>query len=394
MKESVSLTQDLVQIESASENEEEVIRYAQNWFENYNVPSELDAYQSENDRGEEITMYNLEVGDVENSEMIIAAHLDTVEFDEGNWEESEPLSGEITEGKLYGRGSADTKSNAAAAMVAVRNAYERFERPNVALVLESDEEKKFRGAERFLSRYENEDIDAEFCVMCEPEDLDIITAHNGLYHANVDINRELDRTHGSKVHMVDEEGEVYQPEETAIQEAIPVLQQFEEVGEYMRNLEPDEEMGPVTFATTIVDGGKSNNVLPQDVRIETDSRIPKNYDPEELASKVEEMIQPVLQEDDELEFESVHEAFVIDREDPYVQEFFEAAEEAGAEPEFETMRAYTELGLYHNRLGIPGVIFGTSPNEVIHNPDEYVDVETIPVVQKSFENMIETISEE
>jgi acetylornithine deacetylase/succinyl-diaminopimelate desuccinylase-like protein len=102
-----------------------------------------------------------------------------VELKDG-WEESEPLSGEIKDGKMYGRGSADTKSNAAAAMVAVKNAYEEFEDPNVLLVLESDEEVGFEGANRFLSKYDAEDLNTEFTVMCEPKDQNIVTKHKGV----------------------------------------------------------------------------------------------------------------------------------------------------------------------------------------------------------------------
>jgi acetylornithine deacetylase/succinyl-diaminopimelate desuccinylase-like protein len=59
--ESVDLTRDLVQIESVSGNEYEVMEYAQNWFDDYGVPNELDEFTIERD-GEEVKMYNLEVG--------------------------------------------------------------------------------------------------------------------------------------------------------------------------------------------------------------------------------------------------------------------------------------------------------------------------------------------
>lgn len=390
MKEVVKLTQDLVQIESVSGNEYDVVEEAQNWFDGYGIPNELDKFSAVRD-DEEITFYNLEVGDVENAEFLIAAHLDTVDYDESDWEETDPLSGEIKDDKLYGRGSADTKSNAAAAMVAVKNAYEQYEDPNVALVLESDEETGFEGAKRFLSKYDEEDLAAEFTVMCEPEDLDIITQHKGLYHAVVNLHREIDQTHASKS-VVHEDGEVYQPQEDAMQAAIPVLERLEEVRDYMKGLQPDEEMGPVTFATTLADIGQSNNTMAQNARIETDSRVPKNHSAQELAKKTEEMVEPLLEEGDSIELNAVDETVVVDRDNKFVRDFRQAAEEAGADPEYGSMDAYTELGLYHEALGIPGVIFGTSPNEVIHNPDEYVEVESIPIVQETFENMIEKMN--
>lgn len=390
ISESVELTRKLVSIESISLEEEEIMRYVHDYFDRRGIPVLLDSFEVEDgDVSKEV--YNVEVGDVENSELLIVAHLDTVEFEEDNWKESQPLSGEIKDGKLYGRGSADTKSNAAAAMIAVKNAYEKTGDPNVALLLESDEETGFRGADRFLTKYENEDTAISFTVMCEPKDLDIVTRHKGLYHANITINRSIERTHASKAHIVGEDGEVYQPEETALQAALPVLEELESIAEYMKGLEPDTDLGAVTFATTTVDGGNSNNTLPQKVKIETDSRIPPNQSVDQLVEEVESRLKPLLGDKDTLEFKAVHDPVQVDPDQRLVQKFYESAEKAGAEPELGSMEAFTELGLYHDRLGVPGVIFGTSPNEVIHNPDEYVDIESIVTVRKTFENMIDSM---
>lgn len=363
------------------------MEYAQDWFDGYSVPNEMDKFTVERD-GKEIEMYNLEVGDVEDAEFLIAAHLDTVKLKEG-WEVSDPLSGEIKDGKLYGRGSADTKSNAAAAMVAVRNAYDELEDPNVALVLESDEEVGFEGANRFLSKYDSEDLNCQFTVMCEPKDLNIVTKHKGVYHNEIDIKRELDENHASLAQKVDEDGEVYQTSETAVQDAIPVLEKLEEAREYMEGLEPHEDLGPVTFTTSIVNGGEDINSIPQNVRIVTDSRIPPNHDAEELAAKVESMVEPELKEGDTIKTEPLEKPVDVDDDNQFVRLFEESAQEADADPELEGMEAYTELGLYHEALDIPGVVFGTSPGlGVAHATDEYVEVDSIPIVRQTFENMI------
>lgn len=74
----------------------------------------------------------------------LAAHLDTVPFDRAAWT-TDPLGGEIIEGRLFGRGASDMKA-AAAAMVtaAIRAALE--DAPPFTLVFTSAEEIGCRGA--------------------------------------------------------------------------------------------------------------------------------------------------------------------------------------------------------------------------------------------------------
>jgi succinyl-diaminopimelate desuccinylase len=161
----------------------------------------------------------------------------------------------------------------------------------------------------------------------------------------------------------------------------------------MEGLEPHEELGPVTFTTSVVEGGDEINSIPQNVRIVTDSRIPPNHDAEELASRVERMVKPELKENDSIKTEPLEEPVDISNSDQYVNLFVESAEKAGVDPELDPMEAYTELGLYHEALDIPGVVFGTSPGlEIAHSTYEYVEIESIPAVQETFENMIEKMN--
>ncbi|PSG99187.1 MAG: hypothetical protein BRC29_03610 [Nanohaloarchaea archaeon SW_7_43_1] len=389
MLESIELTQELVKIKSTSLEEKAIMLYAKEYFEKHNVPVSLDEFIVKQDEKAEKT-YNVEVGNIEEAEVLIAAHLDTVEFDKEKWKESKPLSGDIKDKKLYGRGSADTKSNAAAAMVALKNAYQKYENPNVALILEADEEGKFSGAKRFLSKYEDKSLNVKFAVMCEPEDLKIINEHKGLFHSKAVIEREMDETHASKAQKVDESDSVYQPSEHAIEEAIPVLNELKKFKDELMNRKSGK-LGPVTFTITVAQGGKSNNIIPQKFIIETDSRVPPRYSSEELARELKERVSPLTREG-EFKTYAVHEAVRTQENNQWMKLFQESVEEAGVEPETDTTDAFTELGLYQEALGTSGVIFGTSPNKVIHNPDEYVDIESIPIVQETFENMIEKIN--
>ena len=86
-------------------------------------------------------------------ELVFICHMDTVPAGNG-WEEN-PFSGEIREGKLYGRGACDMKSGFACALSAFQSAAELFTEGAVQgrtlkLIGTVDEEGHMAGAEKVI----------------------------------------------------------------------------------------------------------------------------------------------------------------------------------------------------------------------------------------------------
>lgn len=104
--------------------------------------------------------------------LMLNAHMDTV----GVKGMAEPFSGRIQDGKLYGRGSYDMKGSIAAILGAAKAVREAGRTLNGDLVLSfvADEEYESFGAEALVKKIRTDD-----CIVAEPTDLKLCTAHRG-----------------------------------------------------------------------------------------------------------------------------------------------------------------------------------------------------------------------
>lgn len=149
----VKLTQQLVQIDSTNpgKGEEGMKEFLLSFAEN--LRNDCVAVQTEEVLpGRHNVMLSLPGNETE-AELVFICHMDTVPVGSG-WKE-EPFSGEIREGRLYGRGACDMKSGFACALSAFQSAAELYREgriPNRTLKLIGtvDEEGNMAGVEKAI----------------------------------------------------------------------------------------------------------------------------------------------------------------------------------------------------------------------------------------------------
>ena len=95
----------------------------------------------------------------------------------------DPLSGEIKDGKLYGRGSGDMKGGVAAALITLINTKTLGLRGDVIFTGVADEEATSIGTEDVLAVGWR----ADAAIVNEPTNLDIVYGHKGFVWLEVDI---------------------------------------------------------------------------------------------------------------------------------------------------------------------------------------------------------------
>lgn len=107
--------------------------------------------------------------------LLLEAHLDTVLADQMT---IDPFTPEIRHGRLYGRGSCDTKGSLAAFVHVIAACAARKARPsmNILLLAVADEEYGFTGARHAVRR----GLRADFGIVGEPTQLRIVRAHKGV----------------------------------------------------------------------------------------------------------------------------------------------------------------------------------------------------------------------
>ena len=104
--------------------------------------------------------------------LLLNAHMDTVGF-EGM---EAPLSGEVRDGRVYGRGSQDMKGSLASMMAAVKALIDSGKRlaGDVILTAVSDEEYASIGSEDVVKH-----VAADAAIVTEPTDMSLCRAHRG-----------------------------------------------------------------------------------------------------------------------------------------------------------------------------------------------------------------------
>ncbi|TFC26131.1 M20/M25/M40 family metallo-hydrolase [Cryobacterium sp. TMT1-3] len=103
--------------------------------------------------------------------LMLNAHLDTVGV---ATYAANPFSGELRDGRVYGRGAVDTKSGLAAILVAAARASALGLAGDVIVTLVADEEFGSIGTEEVLRT-----LNADAALVIEPSSLELTTAHRG-----------------------------------------------------------------------------------------------------------------------------------------------------------------------------------------------------------------------
>ena len=173
---------DLVKIDSvSSRSNAEIVSYLERRCAALNLKTKRFAYHDENGV-EKINLVALTgAGFTENLniELAVVGHTDTVPYDP-NWTEALNLT--ERDGKLYGRGSCDTKGFIAAALCAVESIDLKTLTKPLALIFTADEEIGLRGAKHLAQL---KPFRVRYSIVGEPTSLQPIRAGKGYSLAEV-----------------------------------------------------------------------------------------------------------------------------------------------------------------------------------------------------------------
>jgi len=204
--------------------------------------------------------------------LAFAPHLDTVSVAGMTIAPFDPV---IRDGKLYGRGSSDTKGPMAAALWAVREWAQNPARAQSKIhwtFLALMGEEAGQGGSRALAE---KGFSSDLALVLEPTQLGVVTAHKGALWLEI-------VTTGVACH-----GSTPDQGRNAIYAMRRVLEVLEEVTIPKLARLSHPKLGPTTLNVGTISGGSKINIVPDQCRIEVDCRFVPGIDLEKLQREIE-----------------------------------------------------------------------------------------------------------
>jgi succinyl-diaminopimelate desuccinylase len=298
-------------------------------------------------------------------------HTDVVtEGDPDRWS-VDPYGGDIRDGRLYGRGSADMKSGVAAMLHAVRALQLAGPFPGRVLVCALvDEEGLMLGAKHFAGTELARGVDG--AIICEPEEGEICTSAKGAVRIRVDLSGAM--AHGA----MPQHGRNPLPALGRLLVALADLQ------DRLQKLHPaHEHLGEVYVTPTVSRAGSLDqiNVIPAQATVAVDVRTIPGVDHAPLVERVRELAAEAGGPDgvaSEVTVVDDRPCVEIATDHPLVAALAGAHEEVLGEPaRYGGVPGATDGTILTRDAGIPTVVYGPGGKWIAHQADEFVEVDDI-----------------
>ncbi len=295
--------------------------------------------------------------------LLYNGHLDTVPPGEESWSH-DPLGGELADGRIWGRGSADMKGGLAAMMAAMQALAEaNFPLAgDLILAATAGEETDSLGAIAISSRPNLGPVQA--VVIPEPSSNEIFIAEKGVLWLEL-------ATRGKTAH-----GSMPELGHNAVMMMVDFISALREM-EFSHKEHP--LLGGFSRSVNTLSGGVKTNVVPDFCAATIDMRTVPGQDHAAILRQVKEGITRLKGRRPEFQasLRVLKDRVPVETppEDPAVQRFAQIVTEiVGQRPVLKGARYYTDGGVIAPVLKAPLIICGPGDAAMAHQPDEFVGV--------------------
>jgi acetylornithine deacetylase len=291
-------------------------------------------------------------------ELALVGHTDTVPFDP-NWNEATALTERA--GRLYARGSCDTKGFIAATLTAIaRLDLSRLKQP-LALVFTADEEIGLRGA-KYLADLKA--LRPRYSIVGEPTSLQPIRAGKGYSLAEVVVR-------GREAHSAYPASGA-----SAILRAARLINRLEHLAEELRDdRDPDFDPPYTTINVGLIRGGTAKNVIAGECRFTVEWRPIPSQSSDHVLNLINDAIkqQQSFEEDFDAEvaLERLDSGFNTSPDSRIVSLFEQLTERRAGTVAFGTEAAQMTV------LGSQAVVIGPGDIREAHRTGEFVPIDEL-----------------
>lgn len=300
--------------------------------------------------------------------LMFEGHTDVVtEGDRGSWS-FDPYAGDVVEGVLRGRGSADMKGGLAAMIFATRAVELAGPFPGrIVVAALCDEEGLMLGAKHFAASTLASEVDGAIC--CEPEDGEICATSKGAIRLAI-------RLTGAMAH-----GAMPDHGRNPLPGVARVITGVERMQEQVRREHPEHPLlGPVHLTPTVALAGDTDqiNVIPGTAVVCLDIRTIPGVDHPSLIARVGDLAREVAASCDlEAEVSVVDDRPVVDTptDHPLVASLAAAHHHVtGEQARYGGVPGATDGTILSRDAGIATVVYGPGDKWIAHQSDEHLVV--------------------
>lgn len=301
--------------------------------------------------------------------LLLNDHLDMIPPGPLEYWTHPPFAAEIADGRVYGRGTIDTKSGVTTLLMAV-TAMRRLQIPirgKITLLFVCDEE--VGGAMGIQWFAQTGRLKADLAVVAEPTTMQIERATKG--RMNIGITTRGIATHGARPWLG----------HNAIEDMAKVVLALAELGERIKS-KTHPLLGHGSLSTGIIQGGTVPNMVPNKCRIEVDRRLIPGDTQESVLAEFQAVLDRIAAEtpgfDASMEQLLWWPGYLVEEDEPIVQIAVTAFEKVmGYRPAITGKDAGTDASWINALAGIPVVMFSPGNGKNAMNADENVVIEDL-----------------
>lgn len=368
---STKIVADLIKIKSITFDEGNAAKYIAEFLKKLGFKVEVDKSNNVIGKFE---------GKGDGPTLFFLGHHDTVEEGDHSLWEYPPFLGEVIDGKLWGRGAVDEKGGIGACLAAVEKIVKENKdslRGNILVVSTREETSDIttRGIMEVLRK----GIVADYCVVVEPTELDIVLGHKGRLVVEI-------TTFGKSAHS-----SVPQKGINAVNHMAHILVELEKM-----ELPYRLPLGQGTQSVGVIKGGVRPNIVPEKCVIEIDRRIVGEETPDSVREEITNVLNSLKEKIPQLEVKiKMKDPFYpsyITEESPIVSITEKSCHSLGMKPRIYYEDFHTDGEWIVNNAKIPAIVLGPGSIKLAHAVNERVSVEELgkaaEIYYKIMENSI------
>ena len=317
--------------------------------------------------------------------VVLSGHTDVVPVDGQPWD-TDPFRVVESDGRLYGRGTADMKSFSAIALALVPDMLARGLKRPIHLALSYDEEVGCLGAPAMIARLAAEAPRPAAVIVGEPTSMKVMTAHKGITVMETVITGY--ETHSSQTHRG----------VSAVMTAARLVARLDEMA---REAEANVSALPfeppyTTIHVGVIEGGTAANIISRRCRFVWDIRHVPEDDPMHHVNRFREWYEsevlPVMRRvapEANIETQLANQAPAFGPEENGEAE--RIARALTGDNAVHAAAYAAEAGQFQE-AGFSTVICGPGSIDQAHQPNEYIEIDQVSQCERFLHRLMDALS--